>query len=70
VSARPGRVDQAIEIGLPDAAARAHLIDLYVAESLTVDARDAVVAGTDRFVGSSRTSPAGQRSPALAAGSQ
>ena len=31
LAARPGRVDQAIEIALPDAACRARLVDLYAA---------------------------------------
>ena len=29
LAARPGRVDQAVEIALPDAACRARLVDLY-----------------------------------------
>jgi cell division protease FtsH len=49
LAARPGRVDQAIEIGLPDAAARGRLVDLYVGEQLAADVRDAVVAGTEGF---------------------
>jgi hypothetical protein len=49
LAARPGRVDQAIEIGLPDAAARALLIDLYVGQALAPEVRDAVVAGTEGF---------------------
>jgi cell division protease FtsH len=49
LAARPGRVDQAIEIGLPDAAARGRLVDLYVGEALTADVRDAVIAGTEGF---------------------
>lgn len=49
LAARPGRVDQAIEIGLPDSAARGRLIDLYVGEVLSDDVRDAVIAGTEGF---------------------
>lgn len=49
LAARPGRVDQAIEIGLPDAAARGRLVDLYVGEALADDVRDAVIAGTEGF---------------------
>ncbi len=32
LAARPGRVDQAVEIALPDAACRARLVDLYAEE--------------------------------------
>ena len=35
LAARPGRVDQAVEISLPDAASRARLIDLY-AEGISI----------------------------------
>lgn len=49
LAARPGRVDQAIEIGLPGVDARARLVDLYLGAVLSPDARDAVVAGTQGF---------------------
>jgi ATP-dependent 26S proteasome regulatory subunit len=47
LAARPGRVDLAVELPLPDAAARERLIDLY-AEGLTMrlDQRPALVAAT------------------------
>jgi len=39
LAARPGRIDHAVEIGLPDAAARRRLLDLYLGEiEHTVDA--------------------------------
>ena len=48
LAARPGRIDLAVELPLPDAAARDRLIDLY-AEGLTVRLRKraALVAATD-----------------------
>ena len=48
LAARPGRVDLAVEIPLPDAAARAKLIELY-ARGLQFDVTDvgAIVARTD-----------------------
>lgn len=47
LAARPGRVDLAIEIGLPDDAARRRLIDLYGRGlDLRVDDPTAVVTGT------------------------
>ncbi|HSF26552.1 MAG TPA: AAA family ATPase, partial [Actinomycetes bacterium] len=39
LAARPGRVDQAVELGLPDAAARRALLDLYRGQ-LQVDPTD------------------------------
>ena len=45
LAARPGRIDQAIEIPLPDAECRRRLFDLY-AEGLELD-----VDEIDRFVG-------------------
>lgn len=39
LAARPGRVDQAVELSLPDRAARARLIDLFC-EGLSVDLAD------------------------------
>ncbi|MDQ4049486.1 MAG: ATP-binding protein, partial [Actinomycetota bacterium] len=39
LAARPGRVDQAVELALPDAAARARLIELFC-EGLSVELRD------------------------------
>jgi SpoVK/Ycf46/Vps4 family AAA+-type ATPase len=49
LAARPGRVDQAIEIGLPDADARGRLVDLYVGEALTPEVRAATIEGTEGF---------------------
>jgi hypothetical protein len=48
LAARPGRIDLAVELPLPDAPARDRLIDLY-AEGLTVRLRerDALVAATE-----------------------
>jgi hypothetical protein len=47
-AARPGRVDQAVEIALPDAACRARLVDLY-AEEIPISAaqRDDLVDRLD-----------------------
>lgn len=39
LAARPGRIDQAVEIGLPDAACRARLLTLYLAD-LGLDAEE------------------------------
>jgi hypothetical protein len=47
LTARPGRIDQAIEIGLPDAEARRRLLDLYVAEPLPAAVADRIVERTD-----------------------
>jgi SpoVK/Ycf46/Vps4 family AAA+-type ATPase len=50
LAARPGRVDVAVEIGLPDAAARRRLLDLYgrdVPRDLTDADLDSVVERTD-----------------------
>jgi cell division protease FtsH len=47
LAARPGRIDQAIEIGLPDADARRRLLDLYVPEPLSPTVVDHVVTRTD-----------------------
>jgi hypothetical protein len=38
LAARPGRIDQAVEIGLPDASCRTRLLDLYLAD-LGLDAQ-------------------------------
>lgn len=48
LAARPGRVDRAAELPLPDAAGRGRLLDLY-SEGLTVQAADlpAIVAHTE-----------------------
>jgi ATP-dependent 26S proteasome regulatory subunit len=48
LAARPGRIDLAVQLPLPDAAARDRLIDLY-AEGLTVRfrERDGLVAATE-----------------------
>ena len=49
LAARPGRVDVAVEIGLPDAAARTRLLDVYargVPLTLSQQERDAVVERT------------------------
>lgn len=47
LAARPGRVDQAIEIPLPDADARRRLIELYVGDVLEPAVVEQVVAGTE-----------------------
>jgi SpoVK/Ycf46/Vps4 family AAA+-type ATPase len=47
LTARPGRIDQAIEIGLPDADARRRLLDLYVPAPLSPTIADQVVERTD-----------------------
>jgi ATP-dependent 26S proteasome regulatory subunit len=50
LAARPGRVDVAVEIGLPDAAARRRLLDLYgrdVPQDLDDADLDTVVERTD-----------------------
>jgi hypothetical protein len=48
LAARPGRVDEAIEIPLPDAGCRSRLLDLYQEGlDLELDNRDAVVARTE-----------------------
>jgi len=52
LAARPGRVDLALEIPLPDADARARLIDLYAhGIELDGDARSAVVERTESVSG-------------------
>jgi|tagenome__1003787_1003787.scaffolds.fasta_scaffold20893184_2 hypothetical protein len=52
LAARPGRVDLALEIPLPDAAARARLVDLY-AQGIDLDdaAREQLVTRTDAVSG-------------------
>lgn len=52
LSARPGRIDQAIEIPLPDAGARRRLLDLYLpddvpASSMPDEALERIVSRTD-----------------------
>jgi ATP-dependent Zn protease len=47
LAARPGRIDQAIEIGLPDADARRQLLGLYVPGQVSPDVADRVVERTD-----------------------
>jgi cell division protease FtsH len=47
LSARPGRIDQAIEIALPDADARRRLLALYLPGPVDDDVAERVVAGTD-----------------------
>ena len=48
LAARPGRIDQAIEIGLPDPVCRARLLDLYLRDlGLGADALDDVVDRTE-----------------------
>ncbi len=42
LAARPGRVDQAIEISLPDAEARRRLVELYTNQPLPADAQDLI----------------------------
>lgn len=46
LAARPGRVDQALEIGLPDAAGRRALFELYLGEPVADDALTAAVERT------------------------
>ncbi len=53
LSARPGRVDQAVEIPLPDADCRRRLITLYAEGlDLAVDDMDSVIARTEGVTGS------------------
>jgi ATP-dependent 26S proteasome regulatory subunit len=47
LSARPGRIDQAIEIVLPDEDARRRLLELYLPERIDADITDRVVARTN-----------------------
>jgi hypothetical protein len=48
LAARPGRIDQAVEIGLPDAAARVRLFDLYLGDLAAADVDlDTLVAATE-----------------------
>jgi cell division protease FtsH len=47
LSARPGRIDQAIEIGLPDPEARHRLITLYVSAEIAPDLIERVVGRTE-----------------------
>jgi hypothetical protein len=48
LAARPGRIDQAVEIRLPDARCRGRLLDLYLRDlGLTADDLDDVVERTD-----------------------
>ena len=47
LAARPGRIDQAIEIGLPGPDARQRLLDLYVPERLSPTVATHVVERTD-----------------------
>ena len=48
LAARPGRIDQAVEIRLPDAQCRRRLLDLYLRDlGLTADDLDDVVERTD-----------------------
>jgi hypothetical protein len=49
LSARPGRVDQAIEIGMPDASARRELAALYIGTEIDAAVLDDVVARTEGF---------------------
>jgi hypothetical protein len=46
LAARPGRIDQAVEIALPDAAARRRLLDLYLPDEIAADVAERVVART------------------------
>lgn len=46
LSARPGRIDQAIEIALPDADARRRLLDLYLPEGIDAEVTDRIVDRT------------------------
>jgi hypothetical protein len=48
ISARPGRIDHAVELGLPDAACRRRLLELYSdGIDLQLDDLDAVITQTD-----------------------
>ena len=47
LTARPGRIDQAIEIGLPDRAARRQLLDLYLSPALDDATADDIAERTD-----------------------
>ncbi len=47
LTARPGRIDQALEIGLPDAENRGRLLDLYLGRRLDDESRARVVERTD-----------------------
>jgi len=47
LSARPGRIDQAIEIVLPDEDARRRLLELYLPDRIDADVTDRVVARTN-----------------------
>jgi cell division protease FtsH len=46
LSARPGRIDQAVEIGLPDAAGRRSLFQLYLVDTVDAAALDHAVETT------------------------
>ena len=47
LTARPGRIDQAIEIALPDRAARRQLLDLYLSPALDDATADEIAERTD-----------------------
>ncbi|MEL6891891.1 MAG: ATP-binding protein, partial [Actinomycetota bacterium] len=47
LSARPGRVDQAIEIGLPNHTGRRALFELYLPEAIADDLLESAVVGTE-----------------------
>lgn len=47
LTARPGRIDQAIEIGRPDTDARRRLLHLYVPQPLSTSVADRVIERTD-----------------------
>ncbi len=47
LTARPGRIDQAIEIDLPDRAARRQLLDLYLPTGLTAATAEEIAERTD-----------------------
>ncbi len=47
LAARPGRIDQAIEIGLPDADGRRALFELYLGRAIDDDTIEYVVERTD-----------------------
>lgn len=52
LAARPGRIDQAIEISLPDAPARRRLVELYARASFNGDGGndgESLIERTDRF---------------------
>ena len=69
LAARPGRVDLAVEIPLPDAEARRRLLDLYAdGLDLRLEDRDAVVGADDGRPGLVREGAAAQGGPGRGGG--